>query len=244
MSTNVPLVPHSDQTLLRRRPRRSRQGRTEGPSQLAARVSNLERRIVFNPKWINPGFGTLTNTITNTVPYTFCVNAVAQGTGENARIGAKIRMKSFEANLICQSTATAQQDTVLTYRIYVVKESTTLGSNVAVAQMFLDTNPVPASMRDHTNRDASRYHVLYDSGIQTLGCLQSALASPFANLATPCEKAHTIKFKCDILSDQSRANNGNVGDIDTNGVSFVILADCTAAYLTISGAYLTQFVDV
>jgi hypothetical protein len=215
------------------------------PTELQARLANLERRMVVNPKWINPAFGTLTNTITNTVPYVFSVNAVAQGTSENTRIGAKIRMKSFESNLIIQSTATAQQDSIMTYRIMVIRESTCLGSNLAPSQIFLDTNPVPASMRDHTNRDASRYHFLYDSGVRTLGCLQSALASPFANFALPCEHALHIKFNCDILSDMSRANNGNVGDIDTNNVSFLFLSDnTTGGLLTISGAFLTQFVDV
>jgi len=222
-----------------------RGGGRSNSQQLAARLSNVERRIVYNPKWINPAFGTLTNTVTNIAPYAFCVNAVAQGTSENTRIGAKIRMKSFEANFLVQNTATAQQDQVLTYRIMVIRERTTLGSNLAASQIFLDANPIPASMRDHTNRDASRYQFLYDSGVKELGCTSSALASPFSNFARPFTAAHHVRFNCDILSDQSRANNGNVGDIDTNGVSILILTDTTVAgYLVVTGAYLTQFIDV
>jgi len=214
-------------------------------SKLAARVAKIERSIVHNPKWINPVVGTLTSTITLTAPYVFSVNAVAQGTSENTRIGAKIRMKSFEALVQFQNAATAQQDSTIGYRLLVIKESTCLGSNIAPSQVFLDTNPTPLSMRDHTNRDAGRYQFLYDSGPQYVSCPSSALASPFNNFSLPPERAHKIKFNCDIISDQSRANNGNVGDIDTNNVSFVILSDNTGSgYLVVSGAFLTQFVDV
>jgi hypothetical protein len=212
---------------------------------VAARLAQIERRIVVNPKWINPAVSTFTSTQTATSPYVFSVNAVSQGTSENTRIGAKIRMKSFEAKVQFQNTATAQQDSTIGYRLMVIRETTCLGSNLAASQIFLDSNPTPLSMRDHTNRDASRYHFLYDSGPQYLGCPSSALASPFNNFTWPPERAHTIKFKCDILSDQSRANNGNVGDIDTNNVSFLILSDnVTSGYLVVTGAFLTQFIDV
>jgi len=213
--------------------------------ELSARVSRLQQMVISNPKWINPPVGTFTSTITSTNPYVFSVNAVSQGTSENTRIGSKIRMKSFEALIQVQNIATAQQDSTIGYRLMVIREKTCLGSNIAASQVFLDANPTPLSMRDHTNRDASRYQVMYDSGPCYVGCTTSALASPFENLSIPQQRAHRIRFKCDVLADMSRANNGNVGDIDTNNVSFLFLSDNTGSgYLYISGAFLTQFFDV
>jgi hypothetical protein len=224
---------------------RSRSGNVRIQRPLSSRIARVESQLQANPKWINPALMTYTNTVTGTSPYTFCVNAVLQGTSENTRIGAKIRMKEFWATFYVQNVATAQQDSNILYRIYLIKESTTLGSNISPSQVWLDANPTPLSMRDHTNRDASRYTFLYDSGVQAVGCQSSALASPFQNLSVNPERVHTVHLKMDILSDQSRANNGNVGDIDTNGVSIVILSDnATSGYLSITGAYLTKFMDV
>lgn len=232
----------------RGQPKRTRRPQ---PSNVASRLAALEGRIrnelVNNPKWINPAVSQMVASITTAAPYTFCVNAVAQGTGENARIGAKIRMKSFEANLTLNNSSTAQQDPIVQYRLLIIQESTTLGSNLAPTQIFLDSPALPQSMRDHTNRNPKRYHFLYDSGVQFLGALSSALASPFQNFgAYPSDRNHHISLKnLNIVADMSRANNGNVGDIDTNGVSILILTDCSvASVLSLTGTYLTEFVDV
>lgn len=216
------------------------------PRALASRISAVERKLVSNPKWINPTYTQMAPSITNAAPYTFCVNAVVQGTSENTRIGAKIRMTSFEANLSVSNTSTAQIDVVSAYRILVIQEKTCLGSNISPTQVFLDSPAYPHSMRDHTNRDASRFIFLYDSGVQFVYAPTSALASPFQNFGTfPSIRNHHIKFKTDIVASMERANNGNVGDIDTNGVSIVILTDSTTANaVQMYGAYATEFLDV
>jgi len=222
----------------------------KGTSNLAARLANVEKKIrndvSFNPKWINPNAAILNTGIVNTGPHIQCLNAVGQGTSENTRIGAKLKMRRLVMDIELATSATAQQDTNCAYRIYIVVESSCLGSAIAPSQFLNDTNPQPWSQRNYTSRNSHRFRVLYDSHICHIGALQSALASPFANLSIPSSRSHHIDLNLgNMMTDYSRANAGTVADIDTNSIHLLIVTDGTIANtLVASGAHALEFIDV
>jgi hypothetical protein len=133
-------------------------------------------------------------------------------------------------------------------RIYVVVESTALGSLSTAAQFFVDnTNFAVTSQRDRTNRDASRWLVLYDSKIIRLGT--TPYSSGLSNVAwtgqNPLEYDISIHLKLDgITTDYSRGNAGTVSDIDTNAIHLIVVTDDTnAANVNVIGGFTLCFND-
>jgi hypothetical protein len=205
--------------------------------------------VAKNPKFINPTVATLSGSIINGTALNVCLNAVAQGTSENARIGAEIKMHHLHLDIqMISGAANTQQANPYGagYRVYVVREKTALGSALAPGQFLLDANPEPLSQRDKTTRDYHRYTVLFDSGPQMLGPQISALASPFANLSLPPVRYHNIDINLgDVISNYSRGNAGTVADIDMNSISLLVVTDNgTANAVSCRGAWELQFFDV
>jgi hypothetical protein len=132
------------------------------------------------------------------------------------------------------STGSSVQ-TVVNVRYLIVRETTTLGSNVTPQQFFagVTATPAPSTLRNYVTRDDKRYHVLLDSGILSFGPETTPLAvagSSFNTFMAPCnyQKIHhriPVKF----TTDYSRGNAGTVADIDTNGVTLIIITDNTTA---------------
>lgn len=227
-----------------------RRPRAGNSNNLVVRLNNLEKRfkneVVHNPKWINTQVVSLSAGLTNAGPINLCMNAVAQGTTENTRIGAFLKMKLAKIHLSVRHTGTAQQATNLYYRVCVIVEKTCLGSLIALGSVFLDSPAVPMSQRDYQNRDARRYHILYDSGPQIVGCLQSALASPFASFANSATKFHNITCNLgNIVTSYQRGNAGTVADIELNSVSLCVFTDNgVGGILLVDGSYSVEFLDV
>ncbi len=181
-----------------------------------------------------------------TNPSLTLLNGVAQGTGENARVGRLCKMNWLDINV----TIYAAQGFLgaSSVRSFIVAETTALGSALAPSQFFVDTtNFTPNSQRDRTNRNASRYVVLWDSGPKVIGGLsvasgQTAPVNPGAG--QPCVQNFSIHLPLNFFTDYSRGSAGTVADIDTNSLYLMIVSDTgTANNLAATGGFTTCFSD-
>jgi len=180
-----------------------------------------------NVKYINTtlGQGLATVNLTLAAPLVQLLNGVAQGTSENTRIGRLIRNKWIEFNL--EASTGAFLGAIL-FRAYLVVESTALGSALAPGQFLIDAaNFSPLSQRDRTNRNASRYCVLWDSGPKHIGgdSIASGQAAPAVSGVSPSELVWSKRVNLNFDTDYSRGNAGTVADIDTNSLHMLILTD-------------------
>jgi len=218
--------------------RRSSRNANRGPAanQSQSRAATEENRSAWrmvrsmqgsNHKYINPTYGNINVTgVLLTSPYSVCLNAVAQGTGENARLGRLAKMLWLDMDLDFYAGAFAAASLV---RYYIIVETTALGSAIAPSQFFVDAaNFHPTSQRDRTNRNASRYMVLYDSKPFVLGGLPTSDASTnsFSNVGVaPAEKAFSHHLPLNFETDYSRGNTGTITDIDTNSLYLLVVTD-------------------
>lgn len=178
-------------------------------------------------KYINTTLaqGLAASNFTLAAPIVQLLNGVIQGTGENGRIGRLIRNKWIDFNL---EISTGQFLGAILVRAYLVVESTALGSGLAPSQFFVDAaNFSPLSQRDRTNRNASRYCVLWDSGPKHVGgdSIASGQVAPAVSGVSPSELVWSKRVNLNFDTDYSRGNAGTVADIDTNSLSMLICTD-------------------
>jgi len=196
-----------------------------------------------NVKYINSTFNAINLSPDVGTPSTFLLNGVAQGTSENTRIGRLTRNLWLDLDLSAYSSAFAGATCM---RFYVVVESTALGSALAAAQFFLDAaNFSPTSQRDRTNRNASRYVVLYDSKSFGLGGISTASGqtAPVTTGTMPAERYFNLHLPLGFQTDYSRGNAGTITDIDSNSLYLVVVADSASTNCTITGGYTLCFRD-
>jgi hypothetical protein len=181
---------------------------------------------------------------TLTAPTIQCLNVVAQGTSENTRIGRLCKMKWIDINVELTSTANGGTQVV---RWYLIVETSALGSNLAPSQFLLDNaNFSPLSQRDRTNRDASRYCVIYDSKPCVIGGFPfaSGLTAPVSvGSGQPAERVWSLHLPLNFSTDYSRANGGTVADIDTNALSILILSDDGNSHVVATATWTIAFND-
>jgi hypothetical protein len=201
-----------------------------------------------NNKYINSLY-TFVNgvNITNTSPLTSCLNGVAQGTSENTRVGRLCKMKWLDLDMNVNAiNGSITTQNVPSYRAYIVVETTALGSQIQPAQFFVDSTVFePMSQRDRTNRNASRYVVLWDSKPQML-CTASATGSGTQNsmAAGPPVRWHSLHIPLDFDVDYSRGNAGTYADIDTNALHLLVVTDdATSNHIYVDAAYTLCFND-
>jgi hypothetical protein len=198
-----------------------------------------------NNKYINGLYQAINLAPTLTAPGLFCLNAVGQGTSENTRIGRLAKMKWLDIDFVVEIAAAETGPTNL--RVFIVVETTALGSAFAPTQFFVDnTNFTPNSQRDRTNRNASRYVVLYDSRTFSLGGLPytSGLTAPATTGVLPSAKPFNLHLPLNFTTDYSRGNSGTITDIDTNSLYFVVLSDDgNANHSTCVGSFTLCFND-
>lgn len=200
-----------------------------------------------NNKYINTTINAIALQPTITAPGLYCLNAVAQGTSENTRIGRLARMNWIDLDLDCFLT---QSNSPAFYgvRLYIVAESTALGSALAPAQFFVDnTNFGHTSQRDRTNRNPSRYVVLWDSGPFALGNVVAS-ASGTTVWATnpgtaPTDRMFSFHLPLGFSTDYSRGNAGTIADIDTNSLYLMAVSDAASTVVQIDGSFTLCFTD-
>jgi hypothetical protein len=181
----------------------------------------------------------------NTGAY-ICINAIAQSTDETGRVGDLAKFHWLECSMYISASSAVQN--VANVRYLVVKETTTLGSVITPQQFFagVTSTPSPPVLRNYVTRDDKRYHVLLDSGCLSFGPETTPLAvagSSFNTFMMPSsyQKIHK-RIPVKFTTDYSRGTAGTVADIDTNGVTLIIITDNnTANYIDYSFNYVWQF---
>jgi len=197
-----------------------------------------------NNKYINTTYNLISQTPVLSAPVVLCLNAVVLGLTENNRIGRLCKMKWLDLDLQITAAGVSQAPA---FRIYIVVETTTLGSLLSPASFFADNvNFNVTSQRDRTNRNASRYLVLYDSKTQVVasGAAASGVAAPVTQGVSAIERDYNIHLDLGFVTDYSRGTAGTVADIDTNALQLVIVTDNTVGGdLNIIGGYTLCFND-
>jgi hypothetical protein len=197
-----------------------------------------------NNKYINSTGTGISGTAALAAPFLFLLNGVGQGTSENTRIGRLCRHKWLDLDLTIENTGTVLGVDV--FRVYIIVETTALGSALAPAQFFVDNAAwYPTSQRDRTNRNASRYMVLYDSKPMGVGVNPSAsgLVAPSWTGYEALHKSISMHLPLNFDTDYSRGNSGTISDIDTNSMYLLIVSDNGNAIISVTGAYTTCFSD-
>jgi hypothetical protein len=200
-----------------------------------------------NNKYINSSQSAIGGTVTASSPYLFLLNGVQQGTTENTRIGRLTRNRWLDIDMSMYAGSGFNSTSVC--RIYVVAETTALGSALAPAQFFVDNSTwTPFSQRDRTNRNASRYVVLWDSKPFSLGGLglstggTTTYTAPVGVVAA--EKPFSFHLPLDFQTDYSRGNAGTIADIDSNSLYLMAVCDdSTSSQIFIGGGYTLCFSD-
>jgi len=189
---------------------------------------------VNSTKYIQSGDTSAGGTIVNSSPYAFTMNVMAEGLGENnVRVGDKAHFKRLQLRCVMFPGASLLPTT---WRFLIVRETTALGSTIAVAnQYFLDSTPGALSARNYTSRNEKRYITYLDKTI-VMGPTASPLASPFINFSLPNMAHFDLDIPLNFTTDYSRGNAGTVADIDTNSLAFIIITDNT-----VSGAFTPHF---
>lgn len=181
----------------------------------------------------------------NTNPNLTLLNGVAQGTGENGRIGRLTKNLWLDMDLLIYTYASYAG--MIPVRAYIVAETTALGSALAPAQFFVDTtNFQSTSQRDRSNRNASRYVVLWDSGIHILGTTSAASGqtAPWGLGQLPLAKAFSLHLPLNFHTDYSRGNAGTIADIETNSIYLMVVTDLSQQNtLSCSGGWTLCFND-
>jgi len=202
-----------------------------------------------NHKYINSVYNAIfSSTLTTTAPYIVCLNAVALGTSENQRIGRLTKNRWLDLDLdIFTSNAGSSQWFSLGVRIYLLVETTALGSVPSASQFLLDSSTfTPTSQRDRTNRNAARFIVLWDSRPFVLGENPNAsgLVYPSNTGVGPIEKFYSLHLPLDFNTDYSRGSAGTYADIDTNALSLLVITDHgTSGDVIVQGGYTLCFDD-
>jgi hypothetical protein len=240
----------------RRGPKNSRQSSVPRPT-MEYRAATAENRAALNitrafkgpnNKYIVSLFGAIGLVPTSAAPGLQCLNGVGQGTNENTRVGRLARMNWLDLDIACYLNTNASITIPTSMRVYVVVETTALGSALAPSQFFVDAATfTPTSQRDRVNRNASRYVVLYDSGPFVLAPppVASGLAAPATfGAGLPCEKDFSLHIPLDFSTDYSRGNAGTIADIDTNSLYLMAVTDtATASAAFCAGAWTLCFTD-
>lgn len=175
--------------------------------------------------------------LTNVNPLNQCLNIMNQGTNEvNNRIGAKANFHFVNIKMriaIVPGTWPATQGGDV--RILLVKEKTTLGSLISLTQYFIDsTGPYTYSQRNYSDRDSNRFHCYYDKTFK-IGVGDNTKDQLF----------HVnIYKKLNFSTNYSRNNLGTVQDIDTNGLSIIVITNqTTSSALNVNWEYVMGFTD-
>jgi len=221
------------------RPSSLKKGRKPARSNTSvqSRINRLEAGLAINvvnsTKFIQSSDTSAGNSITNSNPFTFNLNSMSEGLGENnARIGDKVRFKRLHLRCYVFAGATVQPSP---WRFLIIREKTALGSAVSPTQYFFDATPGSFSNRNFTTRNHERYVTYLDKTI-LLGPTGSPLASPFVNFSSPAHAFFSVDIPLNFTTDYSRGNSGTVTDIDTNSLCFMIVTDNTT-----SGAFIPHF---
>lgn len=163
-------------------------------------------------------------TLQQSAPFIKCINPLAEGTSElNNRIGDKVRFKSIDMRIEFNNiSGTPVQNNVTAVRLMLVKESTALGSDVALAQLLGSATPNTFTPFNVSTRDHRRWSIVYDK-VYTLAAIS------VANCGDKARWDLHINPKIDFQTDYSRGTAGDITDIEKNSFSLILITDSSIA---------------
>lgn len=196
---------------------------------LAKKVAKIERSMVPNPKYIYSADATLTTSLTQSSPLVTLLNGFATGDTELTRTGDKAKMKYLHLNVKINRVLTTAE-TIRECRLLIVREKTTLGSDITPAQLFNSSTPPVYDTYNVSTRDSERFHVYYDK-IFSLGPYVNSVATTavYNNGGISPTRTFKISKKLNFVTDYSRGEAGTVADIDTNGLFLIVMTSQTNA---------------
>lgn len=217
------------------KPRKSKGKKT---ASLSKKVDRLERKVKEakpEMKYINNSASTVA-TLTAASPQVILLNGMAQGINENSeRIGAKTCFKFFNIRIkFLADISTQTASSFFNYRMLIVRERTTLGSDLGLVQLFGTATPTTTSQRSLVTRDQKRFDIYHDTCFD-LGNFAGGKAS----------KTIILNKRFCFTTDYTRNTGATITAIETNGFFLVMICDQTiASAVDITYEYTMGFTDV
>jgi len=175
-------------------------------------------------------------------PKIFTLNGLIKGTNIDNRLGNVVRGRKLEIRLQVFANATMPYDTYA--RVLVVKEKTTLGSQVSLSQLLGSATPFSFSVRNYQTRDPDRYQIIKDvtKHVGVVSHLAAAATVPLAN--APHNQDFMFTINLNTVVNHARGNAGTEADIDTNGYFLVVITDQpTVNSLALRGEFNYHYTD-
>lgn len=168
-------------------------------------------------------------------PRSYLIVPPVQGTTDNTRIGDKIRLHNFKANLQIYTTGASNQADNITVRIELILVKNPHGSTPSNTDVYNSSTPLPQTLHNDITRNfSSRFKTLwsrswtfqpqyyYTSDGHTITRQQSL--AKLIHINVPLHE---------IVMDCSLGNAGTIADIDTNALYFFMHTDASNANNTV-----------
>lgn len=208
--------------------------RFRGRGGLAKKVANLTKKVnkrADDPRHVyfpTTNILNVATALTNTVPHVRCLNTVTIGDTELLRQGDKCKFQNLDLSLKLKRVDGAARGPEYV-RVLIVKEKTTLGSDLSLSQYFNSATPSVIDRRNIDTRDSARFTTYYDKLHILGGNVQSTGSTLHINNTVPSQKVINIFKKLNFTTDYSRGTAGTVADIDTNGLFLIMITDSVVA---------------
>jgi len=213
-------------------------------AKLAKDVRTLKKQNPENPKYGYVAWtsNNLSTSITGSTPVIESLADLPTGLNEvNNRVGDQCRWVDVDIPIHLRRTSSVA-DIPYNVRVLLVREYTTLGSNISLNQLFNSLTPSVYDVFNHETRDARRFQVLYDKTISIGPMVVSTTATQHFNPGPSSCVSLRIKRKLNIVTDYSRDVTGTVTDIEKNGFFLIVISDCpTSGDLKASYSFMGKY---
>jgi len=196
--------------------------------QTKSKKTNQMVQIPRQNKYIVETNTTITSNLATGTPAIYNLNPLVQGTSNTTRVGSKARMVNID--LFVQigynnAVNTHNQN----FRILLVRDVACEGVLTTNGELFTSAGGTD-SLQNVTTVNPDRFLVLYDHIFKRddYGVLVDPVsgAAVWNGVVLP---AHRVRIGLNFVTDYSRGNAGTVADIDTNGLTLVVLTDNSVA---------------
>lgn len=159
--------------------------------------------------------------VSSTAPYKVLLNGTQPGSGNSQRIGRRIDMKSIEMRCRFENLGLSE---INTFRAMIVLDKQANGAAFGYTDLMI--NGEPYGLRNISNK--ARFTVIWDGKLQMLiGNVTVPAAGVIMTSASG--QAVTCYKKINIQTQYNSGIVGDVSDIQTNALWFIVYCDADAA---------------
>lgn len=211
---------------------------TKGNRKLAT-VSTVKRMInkSSETKFTYSAYGTIASNLLLSSPYFGLLNPLTQGDTDNNRTSDKVRFMYLTMNLRHVVGDTQNSDVV--YRVNILRVKSPRGVAPTSTTLVVNGGSAanPEELWDDVNYDfASRYEVMYDSGVKVI---RKQISTNFVIAAD------YITLPIDMTTDYSLGNVGTIADIDQNALYLYLRTNnSTATNHVVGYSYKLTYKDM